>query len=350
MKSRGDLVRRGVRYLPAPTLFGYYLGGVTDVDSSWASVTQLMDAKKKKWSSEVLRALSIPSRIMPKIVPPGTVVGELRAALAESIGINQARIVAVGSHDTASAFAAAPISRASSALIISSGTWPLIGKLLPRPLTSPEAMAANMSNEGGIGNVRFLKNCMGTWPVQELRRAWRARDGREMDWEELNKLTEAGQPFSAFIDPDDRSFYNPQNMESAIVEYCRRTGQEPPSGRGKMVRCVYESLALKYRVVSQQIAQASGLPNAVIHIVGGGSRNTFLNQLTANACGMKVVAGPEEATAVGNAMVQAMALGLIKKLPEAKSMIQAAFPIREFTPKDSETWEKAYARYRHVVK
>src|SRR5271157_1358844 len=217
MKNRGDLVRKGVRYLPAPTLFGYYLGGVTDVDSSWASVTQLMDAKKKKWSGEVLRALSIPARIMPRIVAPGTVVGELRAGLAESIGLNPARIIAVGAHDTASAFAAAPVSKTTSALIISSGTWSLIGKLLPRPLTSPEAMAANMSNEGGIGNVRFLKNCMGTWLVQELRRAWRARDGREMEWEELNRLTDQGTPFAAFLDPDDPGFFNPPNMEEAII-------------------------------------------------------------------------------------------------------------------------------------
>ena len=350
MKNRGELVRRGVRFLPAPTLFAYYLGGVTEVDSSWASVTQLMDARRKKWSREVLRALAIPGRIMPRIVAPGTVVGELRAGLAESIGLNQAKIVAVGSHDTASAFAAAPVSKTGSALIISSGTWSLIGKLLPRPLTSPEAMAANMSNEGGIGNVRFLKNCMGTWLVQELRRAWRARDGREMDWEELNRLTEQGKPFATTIDPDDRSFYNPQNMESAIVDYCRRTGQEPPADRGTMLRTVYESLALKYKVVSDQIAQVSGAPNTVIHIVGGGSRNVFLNQLAANACGVKVVAGPEEATAVGNAMVQAMGLGVIRRLPDAKSMIQAAFPIKEFTPKDRETWEKAYARYRTMVK
>ncbi len=230
MTNRGDLVRRGVRFLPAPTFFGYCLGGVTAVDSSWASVTQLMDARRRKWSREVLRALSIPARIMPRIVAPGTVVGELRAGLAESIGLNPAPIIAVGAHDTASAFAAAPVSKAASALIISSGTWSLIGKLLPRPLTSPEAMAANMSNEGGIGNVRFLKNCMGTWLVQELRRAWRARDGREMNWEELNRLTEQGRPFAASIDPDDRGFFNPQNMESAIVDFCRRTGQEPPGG------------------------------------------------------------------------------------------------------------------------
>ena len=350
MKHRRDLVKRGVRFLPAPTLFGWYLGAEAAVDSTWASVTQLMDARKRKWSKEVLHALGIPGRIMPRIVAPGAVIGELRAGLAEMIGVNQAKIIAVGSHDTASAFAAAPVSRTAGALIISSGTWSLIGRLIPKPLTGPDAMAANLSNEGGIGNVRFLKNCMGTWLVQELRRAWRARDGRELEWEELNRLTEQGRPFSVFLDPDDRSFYNPQNMESAIVEFCRRTSQEPPEDRGTMLRAVYESLALKYRLVAEQIQAVSGSPVSVIHIVGGGSKNTFLNQLTANACGMKVVAGPEEATAVGNAVVQAMGLGLIKKPADARAMIQSAFPIREFTPKERETWESACARYRTVVK
>jgi rhamnulokinase len=349
-QNRASLLRPGVRYLPAPTLFTFYLGGVTAVDSSWASVTQVMDARKKKWSREILRALGVPARIMPPIVAPGTVVGELHAGLAASLGINAAKLVAVGAHDTASAFAAAPVSNASHALIISSGTWSLIGKLVRKPITGPEAMAANVSNEGGIGNIRLLKNCMGTWLVQELRRVWRARDGREMDWEEMNRLTEQGTPFAAFLDPDDPGFYNPQNMETAIAEYCRRTGQQVPPDRGTLLRSVYESLALKYRAVAEQIAAVSGKPNKVVHIVGGGSRNVFLNQMAANACGMRVVAGPEEATAVGNAMVQAVALGLIGSLSDAKTMIRSAFAIREFTPKDRDTWEAAYARYRAIVK
>jgi sugar (pentulose or hexulose) kinase len=350
MQNRAPLARRGVRFLPAPTLFNYYLGGVTAVDSSWASVTQLMDARKRKWSREILRALGVPARLLPRIVAPGTIVGEVRAGLAESVGLNPAKIVAVGSHDTASAFAAAPVTNVASALIISSGTWSLIGKLLRRPITGPAALAANLSNEGGIGNIRFLKNCMGTWLVQELRRAWRARDGREMEWEELNRLTEQGAPFAALIDPDDRTFYNPQNMESAIVDFCRRTGQEPPADRGTMLRAVYESLALKYRMVAEQISAVSGKPNKVIHIVGGGSRNTFLNQMTANACGLPVVAGPEEATAVGNAMVQGIALEVIRKLPDAQAMIRSAFPIREYSPRDRETWDRAFEKYRAIVK
>jgi len=349
-QHRPGLLKPGMHFLPAPSLFSWYLCGSTDVDSSWASITQLMDARKRRWSREILRALGIPARVMPRIVAPGTVIGALHARIAESAGISPAKIVAVGSHDTASAFAAAPVARPAAALIISSGTWSLIGKLVRQPLTGPEAMRANLSNEGGIGNVRFLKNCMGTWLVQELRRAWRARDGREMEWEEMNRLTEQGKAFAAFIDPDDGSFFNPHNMESAIIDFCRRTGQEPPSDRGTMLRTVYESLALKYCIVAEQIAAASGLPNSVVHIVGGGSRNAFLNQLTANACGMKVIAGPEEATAVGNAMAQAMALGIIRKMPDAKAMIRAAFPIKEFLPRDAEAWAKALERYRAVVK
>ena len=348
-QHRAGLLRPGTRFLPAPSLFSWYLCGATEVDSSWASVTQLMDARTRKWSREILRALGIPARIMPRIVAPGTIIGDLRAGIAESVGISPAKIVAVGSHDTASAYAAAPAVRPAGALIISSGTWSLIGKLVRRPITGPDSMAANISNEGGIGNVRFLKNCMGTWLVQELRRAWRARDGREMEWEELNRLTEQGRQFAAFIDPDDGGFYNPQNMESALITFCRRTGQEPPSDRGTMLRAVYESLALKYRIVSDQIARASGMPNTVIHIVGGGSRNVFLNQLTANACGLKVVAGPEEATAVGNVMVQAMALGIINKITDARALIRSAFPIREFAPRDAEAWGRALERYRSIV-
>jgi rhamnulokinase len=350
VQNRASLVKKGIRFLPITTLFSYFLGGVTAVDSSWASVTQLMDSKKRKWSREILRALGIPAWLMPEIVAPGSVVGEIRAELADSLGLNRARIIAVGSHDTASAYAAAPVGNSANALIISSGTWSLVGKLVRKPLTSEEAMAANISNEGGIGNIRLLKNCMGMWLVQELRRAWRTRDGRELDWDEMNRITEKGTPFAAFIDPDDQGFYNPSNMEEAIMTFCRRTGQEPPRERGTLLRVVYESLALKYRVVAEQISAVSGKPNSVIHVVGGGSKNAFLNQLTANACGVKVVAGPEEATAVGNAMVQAVGLGIIGKLSEAKVMIRASFPIREFAPRERDTWEKAYTKFRTIVK
>ena len=345
-EHRPALMKRGVRYLPVPTLFTWYLGGRIAVDSTWASVTQLMDCRKRRWSREILKALAVPARVMPEIVDPGAVVGTLSKPLAESIGLPEARLIATAAHDTASAFAAAPVATPSSALIISSGTWSLVGKLIRRPITTPEAMAANLSNEGGIGSIRFLKNCMGTWLVQELRRSWRDRDGREMAWEEMNALTERGAAFAVLLNPDDPSFYNPPNMEEAIVAFCRRTGQEPPRDRGTMLRSVYESLALKYRAVGGEIASVSGKPNRVVHIVGGGSRNELLNQFTANACGLKVVAGPEEATAIGNAMVQAFGLGVISDMGDAQQLIRAGFPIREYRPKDRAAWDAAYQKFK----
>lgn len=347
---RPGLVRRGVRFLPVPTVFGFYLGGATAVDSTWASVSQLMDAKKKKWSREIMKSLGIPAWLMPEIVAPGTVIGTLREGLATSVGLNPARLVAVASHDTASAFAAAPVANPANALIVSSGTWSLVGKLVKKPVTTPEAMAENISNEGGIGNVRLLKNCMGTWLVQELRRVWRAEDGREMSWDECCALAAKAPAFTAFVDPDDPGFYNPPNMQVALAEYCRRTGQAAPADRGSMLRSIYEGLALKYRMVGEAVSAASGKPNRVLHIVGGGSKNEMLNQFAANATGLKVVAGPEEATAVGNAMVQAVAMGVIDRLSDGQEMIRSAFPIREYRPRETETWEKAFSRFRVVTR
>lgn len=346
--NRRNLLLPGCVYLPIPSVFYYYLGGVKSVDSTWASVTQLMDAKRRTWSQEILKKLDIPAAIMPQIVEPGTVVGELTAELATAVGLNRAKLIAVGGHDTASAFAAAPVDNADEALIISSGTWSLVGKLIPQPITTEAAMQANISNEGGIGNVRFLKNCMGSWLAQELRRCWRVADGREMPWKETDQLTEAARPFTAFVDPDDPGFYNPSNMEKAIVEYCVRTKQTPPPDRGTFLRVVYESLAMKYRMVNEQLSAASGRKSKVVHIVGGGSKNVMLNQFTADAVGLPVLAGPEEATAVGNIMVQALGLGLIHSMRDALPAIRKAFPIREFNPQDTASWNKAYEKFRTV--
>jgi len=347
--NRADLLRVGCFYLPIPTVFYFYLGGVRSVDSSWASVTQLMDAKEKAWSQEILEKLDIPREVMPEIVAPGTVVGELHDELAASIGINRAALIAVAAHDTASAFAAAPVENTEDSLIISSGTWSLVGKLVPEPITSEEAMAANISNEGGIGNIRFLKNCMGTWPVQELRRVWRAEDGHEMNWNEITAMAEKAPAFGSLIDPDDMSFYNPANMQKAIDDFCLKTGQTVPGSRAEYIRMVYESLALKYRFVNEQICNASGTTTRVVNIVGGGSKNGLLNQFTADALGMPVMAGPEEATAVGNFMVQALGLGIIGSMHDALPVIEQAFPIAAYKPADTAAWDGAYERFRGLL-
>jgi rhamnulokinase len=345
MLNRRERLVPGSVYLPVPTVFNYYLGGVKKVDSTWASVTQLMDARRKAWSREILDALEIPAEVMPGIVEPGTVIGELSEPLAVQVGLNRAGLVAVGAHDTACAFAAAPVDDARRALIISSGTWSLVGKLVPEPITTDEAMSANLSNEGGIGNVRCLKNCMGTWLVQELRRAWAVADGREMAWEEMTRLAEAAPAFATMIDPDDPGFYNPANMETAIADFCARTDQEPPADRGAALRTVYEALALKYRLVNDQICAVSGTETDAVHIVGGGSKNALLNQFTADALGLPVLAGPEEATAVGNFMVQALGLGVLGSMHDALPIIKEAFPIRTFQPADTAVWTAAYERF-----
>jgi rhamnulokinase len=349
MQHRKALLRPGCTYLPVPALFGFYLAGTRVVDSSWASVTQVMDARRRTWSTEILEALGVPPEVMPGIVAPGTVIGALLPPVAEMVGLNRAKLVAAPAHDTASAFAAAPVDDPATALIISSGTWSLVGKLVPEPITSAAAMVANISNEGGIGNIRFLKNCMGSWLVQELRRVWRNADGRESTWAELDALTRQGKPFVAFLDPDDPGFYNPADMDAAIRAYCRKTGQPVPDARGTLLRMVYESLALKYRMVNAQICAASGTRTTRVHIVGGGSKNTMLNQFTADALGLPVLAGPEEATAVGNLMVQAVGMGIVPDLHAAMPLIRNAFPIREYTPQNTAAWDEAYGRFQQVI-
>ena len=347
--ERGDLLRPGVSFLPMPSLLSFYLGNVKKIDSSWASVSQLMDARTRRWSPEVLEALGIPEGVLPEIVSPATPVGALVEPLARQLGLNCAPLIAVGAHDTASAFAAAPVSRRDEALIISSGTWSLVGKLIPEPITTAEAMAANISNEGGIGDIRFLKNCMGTWLVQELRRIWSKQDGREMGWDEIVTLVHGAPPFRVLIDPDHPGFYNPPNMEEAIAGFCRKTGQGLPQGRGGFLRAVYEGLALKYRYVDGEISRVCGKASRVVHIVGGGSKNELLNQFTADSLGLPVIAGPDEATAAGNCMVQAMGLGIIDGLEKARPLIRQGFHIREYEPLDAKPWGRAFADFVKVM-
>lgn len=345
MNRPEDLVA-GACFLPAPSLFYYYLGGGREVDSSWASVTQLMDAKSLQWSDEILKALNIPASILPRIVAPGTCVGKLRAPLAEYVGLPQVDLIASASHDTASAFAAAPIRNPDEALIISSGTWSLVGKLIKEPITHMDAMKAGISNEGGIGNVRFLKNVMGTWLAQELRRGWTAADGKETSWVELAQLAAQSPAFVSLIDPDDTRLYNPANMEAAIAGVCKDSGEPVPKNRAAYLRCVYESLSLKYRFVNELINKVSGTRTKAVHVVGGGSQNKLLNQFTANATGHPVYAGPSEATAVGNFMVQALGIGAIDSMDEAQALIKSAFPIALYEPADVNAWNAVYPRFK----
>jgi sugar (pentulose or hexulose) kinase len=225
-----------------------------------------------------------------------------------------------------------------------------VGKLIKKPITTPEAMGLGLSNEGGIGNTRFLRNCMGTWIVQELLRVWEIADGKRMEWKEVDSITPAAPGFTAFIDPDDKRFYNPKNMEEAIRSFIAETGQTAPQDRGTILRCVYESLALKYRFVNETINRVTNTVTEAVHIVGGGSNNPLLNQFTANSVGVPVLAGPKEATAVGNLMVQAIGAGIIPNLKTAMPFIKSAFPISTFKPENTEAWSSAYARFHKLLK
>ncbi|MEA2013340.1 MAG: FGGY family carbohydrate kinase [Verrucomicrobiota bacterium] len=346
--NRPEQIERAETFLPIPTLLNYYICGSKCVDTTWASITQLMNAERKEWSTEILKALKIPKKLLPKIVEPGSVLGNIYAPLAELTGIDKAKVIAVGSHDTASAFASAPIEDPEEALIISSGTWSLVGCLVPKPITTHEASLAGLSNEGGIGNIRLLRNCMGTWIMQELRRKWRDDDGEPLSWTEIEKMSQEATPFKSFIDPDDKSFYNPTNMEHSIIQYCKKTGQPVPENRSEILRTVYESLPMKYRYVNEIIKKAADRQTKCVHIVGGGCKDSFINQLTANALGIPVYTGPEDATAVGNIMVQACGLGIIDNIVEAQSYIKKSFIIGKFFPENSEIWSLKYKEYKKI--
>ncbi|MDA1044239.1 MAG: rhamnulokinase [Verrucomicrobia bacterium] len=346
--NRKCIFEEGAFFLPISSLFNYFLCGNKAVDSSWASVSQLMDAKTQQWSDEILKALGIPASILPPIIAPGVSLGPLRAPLARQLGLHQVNLIASASHDTASAFAAAPVDDPAEALIISSGTWSLVGKLIDTPITSKDAMQAGISNEGGIGNIRFLKNVMGTWLAQELRRGWQVEDGKETGWAELAQLASQSPSFVSLIDPDDARLFNPANMEAAIAACCRDAGEPVPQTRAAFLRCVYESLSFKYRFVNEQICAVSGTQTRVVHVVGGGCQNQLLTQFTANAVGRPVHAGPVEATAVGNFMVQALGLGAIASMSDAQTIIRSAFPIVTYEPNDAAKWTTVYPRFKSI--
>jgi len=349
-KYRPELFKQADVYLSIAGIFYYYLCGAKMTEYTWASVTQLLDAHTRTWCEEMFRAIDVPSSIMAPIVQPGVQIGTLLPQIAEQVGLNRAKVITAPTHDTASAFASAPVVNEAEALIISSGTWSLIGKLVPEPILTDQALVENFSNEGGVGNIRFLRNSMGTWPVQELRRIWKDRDGVEMSWDQITEAAQQGASFTYFIDPDDPCFYNPRNMEQAIQDYCRSTGQAVPTRREDILNAVYESLALKYAVTNETLEQITGKRTEKVHIVGGGARNKLLNQYTANAVGRDVEAGPFEATAVGNVMVQAVGLGLIKDLKQAIPIIKAAFPPDRYRPADQSRWQQALGRFKELIR
>ncbi|TCO19058.1 rhamnulokinase [Kribbella steppae] len=328
--------------LMIPDLLGYWLTGEIGAERTNASTTQLYDVRAREWSSELARRIGLPMELLPPLREPGDVLGTLLPAVAEETGLAATTpVIAVGSHDTASSVVAVPAADERFAYI-SSGTWSLVGLELDAPVLSAEAREANFTNEGGVdGRIRFLRNVMGLWILQECQRIWGADDLPTL----LRDAADA-PPFAVLIDPDAPEFLAPGNMPRRIEEHCRASGQEPPQSQAATIRCVLESLALAYRRTLRQAQTIADRPVDVLHVIGGGSQNELLCQLTADACGLPVLAGPVEASALGNVLVQARALG--EPLPDLgamRALVRATHQLRRYEPQGKPAdWDAAESR------
>jgi rhamnulokinase len=334
--SGSPALAAAAQMLNIPDLLNYWLTGVARSETTIASTTQFFNPATMTWATELLDRLKIPTGMLCQLVPPGTLLGKM-------IEPPHAPVYATAGHDTAAAVVAVPAERGDNWCYISSGTWSLMGLELDRPVIDARTLAANYTNEVGVsGKIRFLKNIAGLWLLQECRKAW-ALEGREYTYEQLTRLASEARPFAAAIDPD--AFLEPGDMPAQIAAYCHRTGQAPPATDGEFARAILESLALRYRNVVENLESLAGRKIDVIHIVGGGSRNALLNQFVADCTGRRVVAGPSEATAIGNILVQAMGAGELADLAEARAVVRNSFELTTVDPRPSPEWERAYQRY-----
>lgn len=342
-KREGDreLAQAGTLLL-LPDLLGYLLTGEAKSEYTNVTTTMLYDPTTKDWDRETIRALGLPEHIFTEIDRAGQLRGRLRADLAGEIGVNQAAFAAVGTHDTASAVAAIP--GTGSFAFCSSGTWSLFGVETDQPILTDAVRSANFSNEGTIqGGFRPLKNIMGLWLIQECRRDWE-RQGRKYGWDEIVAAARAAEPLRSVIDPDDGEFFAGGDMVRKIQGFCRRTGQPVPETVGQIARCVYESLALKYRWAMERLEEIKGQPLEQLNIVGGGIRNRLLNQMAADSIDRPVITGPVEGAAMGNLLAQAMALGEVKDVNELRRIVRNSEAVETYTPHHTAQWEQAYQK------
>ncbi len=333
-------------FLTIPDLFNFWLSGRKVNEFTIATTTQCYDPRAGDWAREMLERLSIPTHIFREIVPPGMLLDTLPRSVAEETGCASILVIAPATHDTGCAVAAAPMDDEDS-IYLSSGTWSLMGVEVERPLIDEKSLAYNFTNEGGVaGTFRLLKNIMGLWLVQECRRAWgRGAPRPAPTYDQLTRVAAEAPPFRSIIWPSDDRFLSPGDMPARIQEFCRETGQPIPENEGAIVRCALESLALEYRWVAERLDELVGRRLAKVHIIGGGSQNALLNQFTANATGRVVMAGPGEATAMGNVLVQAMALGHIPSLAEGRAIVRRSSDVKSFEPQETADWDAAYERY-----
>ena len=342
------MLERAETLLLTPDFFNYLLTGEKKAEYTIATTTQLMDAKSRNWSEEVLDALSIPREILPEIISSGTVVGVISKDICQELGVGPAKVVAVASHDTQSAVVAVP-TEAEDFIFISCGTWSLFGTELKEPVINKVSYDLDVSNEGGYGDTfTFLKNIIGLWLAQESRRQW-IREGKEYSFSELEVMAQKAEQFQSFIDPDAPEFNSAGNIPGRIRAFCERTGQKVPETIGEIMCCINQSLALKYRYALEQIEACTGKNFHMIHMIGGGIQSKLLCQMTASASKRKVLAGPVEATALGNIAVQLMSLGEIKDVKEARQIIANSEKTYAYLPQDQEAWDAAYEKFLEII-
>lgn len=345
-EAQPELWKRADRLLFLPDLLAHALCGSLRCERSIASTSQMLDPRTGSWSAPVLAAYGIPETLFAPLTDSGTVVGEYRDEFQGRE--RRAAVVAVAGHDTQCAVAAMPASEADAAFL-SCGTWSLLGCELDAPLLGRESMEAELSNElGAGGSVDYLQNIIGLWLIQESRREWR-RQGREYSYADLERLALEARPLRSFIDPDAPEFAPPGDIPQRVRDFCRRTGQPVPETVGQVMRCIYESLALKYRSALGRLERLTGRRFRILHVLGGGVKDRLLCQMTADCCGVPVAAGPAEATALGNILIQLMALGELSGLEEGRALIARTEPLKRYEPGEGTLWDNAFEAFQQYL-
>lgn len=348
-RQRPELLERADKMLFMPDLLAYFLTGKMCAEYSIASTSQLIDIENRTWSKELLEAFDIPESLFAPLVQPGTVLGELTDEICEELGVDKVPVISVCGHDTQSAITAVPCPEGDFAFL-SSGTWSLFGTELKTPIVDETSLKINITNEGGVdGTIGLLKNIIGLWLIQESRRQWQ-REGQDYSYAELEKLALKEEPFKCFIDPDAPEFTPQGNIPRRVQEFCEKTGQYVPQSVGEIMRCIYESLAMKYRLTFEKLCDCTNKDYPVIHVIGGGTKDGLLCQMTANSCDRTVKAGPIEATVMGNVAVQFMSDGTIKDVAHARQAVADSETLKVYNPENADEWKQAYPRFVEIAK
>jgi len=348
-RNGSTALKCGSTLLMMADLFNYWLTGKKVCEFSNATTTQFYNPRAKSWDRDLLSKLGIPTNFLPEIVPPGANIGPLAPSLVAELGAGEGiPVIAPATHDTGSAVAAVPAEGEGHAYL-SSGTWSLMGVEINEPMINDEALAMSFTNEGGVaGTFRFLRNIMGLWIVQECRRTWLAA-GEDISYADLASMAEESEGFTSIIDPDAPVFLTPGDMPRRIRNFCASTDQPEPTSKGEVIRCALDSLALRYRKTVESLDELFGRRHDPIHIVGGGTQNKLLCQLTADATGRTVVAGPIEATAIGNVLVQAMGRGYVSSLSEAREIVRNSFELITYKPRECHGLDEVYGRFKQII-